>query len=107
MFFVATGVQTQRYHAHDVERLAIPVYTGNAAQRDVAAAARKAAAAAAAGDAEGLTRAEELLDSKVGALWGWDQKTLERAREVLKEFGRDAGVNNEDVVDGDEEEAGE
>jgi hypothetical protein len=70
LYYSSTGVQTQRYHAADAEKISIPVFTATKEQLHLASISKQCHAACAVSDFGALDAAERKLDDCAARFWG-------------------------------------
>jgi len=77
----SVGVQTQRYHASDIAKLALPRYNrGNAAHRRLAKCSKDCHAAAEDGDEEQISRLEQRIDELAAIIWALGDAEIKAVR---------------------------
>jgi hypothetical protein len=70
LYYSSTGVQTQRYHAADAEKIGIPTFTGDEVQLTLASLSKKCHESCAANDFNALKALERNLDLAAAQFWG-------------------------------------
>lgn len=95
----STGVQTQRYHASDVEKILIPSYErSNRLHRDICEASRNCHTFAAAENFRELGQWERNLDRLSCQVWEISDSELESIAEELTRIGYEPGRSEEGVL---------
>lgn len=84
LYYSSTGVQTQRYHAADSEKVAISPFTGKVAQQRLAAISKSCHAAAATGDRQKLQDLERELSEAAAEYWGVSTRDAQEIAECLE-----------------------
>jgi hypothetical protein len=69
LYFSSTGVQTQRYHAGDAEKVAIRPFTGTKQEIELAELSKSCHSAARDGDAIAVQKTEDRIDHKAATYW--------------------------------------
>jgi hypothetical protein len=69
LYYSSTGVQTQRYHAADAEKVAIPIFSGAKKQKELAAISKECHLACATENWEKLDATELKLDACAASFW--------------------------------------
>jgi len=82
LYYSSTGVQTQRYHATDSEKLAIPPYESRPGQRRLAELSRSCHTAAQENDLSVLRDAEEALGNAAATFWSISSDELAEMRRL-------------------------
>jgi hypothetical protein len=70
LYFSSTGVQTQRYHAGDAERVRVKQFEDSPAQRKLATLSKNCHQAVARNDSQSLLKLERALDELAAEYWG-------------------------------------
>jgi hypothetical protein len=84
----SVGVQTQRYHASDLEKIAIPSYRStNRLHKKLVSASRKCHKAAEAGVPRDLEQMEDIINTLAAELWEISGVELREIVSELKERG--------------------
>lgn len=84
LYFSSTGVQTQRYHASDAEKIGIPRFTGSQKQTELSQLSRRCHAAVRKGQLNELEKMEQELDKAAASFWGITAKGLKEIRQTLR-----------------------
>ena len=88
LYFSSAGVQTQRYHAADAEKVRIGLYAGSADQRELARLSRVCHQAAKDGDTDKIRQHEAQIDAIAARLWGISRDDLAKIRSILDPIQR-------------------
>lgn len=88
LYFSSVGVQTQRYHATDVQKVKIPAYRATDSQKNVASLSKACHAAAAKGDAKEIAAWEGEINRAAAKLWGITEEELKAIQKALSEAGK-------------------
>ena len=99
LYYSSTGVQTQRYHAGDAEKVRLPRYKGTKPQQEISNLSRSCHAAAAKGDTKRLAAIEAEIDKAAGKLWGIADDELKAIQDALAETGKFKKTEEEDEED--------
>jgi hypothetical protein len=92
LYATSTGVQTQRYHASDVEKILVPTYErSNPLHRDICEASRMCHRFAVAENLRELEQWERSLDLLSCQIWGISESELENMAEELTRVGYKPG----------------
>jgi len=83
LYYSSTGVQTQRYHASDAEKIAVPMFRGSAAQKALGALSIKCHDAASKGDWVAVRELEERIDGAAAKMWGISMSDLSVIQAVI------------------------
>jgi hypothetical protein len=83
LYYSSTGVQTQRYHAADAEKIAIPAFTRKPIQCQLGEISKKCHAAARVHDWDTVRQLEGRLDSKAAEFWNIGAAQVRRIEEAL------------------------
>lgn len=84
LYYSSAGVQTQRYHAADAEKVAISPWHGSSEQRELAGLSKACHAAARKGDMLLLQQIEGEIDIAAAAYWGVQPKMLTAIQKALE-----------------------
>jgi hypothetical protein len=84
LYFSSTGVQTQRYHASDAEKIGIPRFTGAEKQVELSQLSRRCHNAMRKEQSNELNGVEEELDKAAASFWGISSKELKEIRRTLQ-----------------------
>lgn len=77
LYYSSAGVQTQRYHAADAEKIAVPKFTGQKAQKELASLSKECHDACAREDWKRLLELERRVDNCAGDFWGLSVNDVE------------------------------
>jgi hypothetical protein len=83
LYYSSTGVQTQRYHASDAEKIAIAKYVGSTSQKAIAKLAMKCHEAVRNRKLEALEGLEAKLDDIAASFWSIPSSALSVMRKTL------------------------
>jgi len=99
LYYSSAGVQTQRYHAGDAEKVRVPAYERSGTQRVLSELSGSCHAAAAKGDLKEVAGLEAEIDKAAAKLWGITDDELTAIQDALAESSkckRAAGQDNDD-----------
>jgi hypothetical protein len=102
LYYSSTGVQTQRYHAGDAEKLAIVQYADSAKHREIATLSKRCHKAAKEDRFSELLGLEAALDERAAAYWGMSDKELRNIQEVLAPIKDSTNPYRNSDIDGEE-----
>lgn len=94
LYFSSTGVQTQRYHAGDAEKIAIERYTGTAEQKAFSKLSQRCHALTKHNDLAELAKVEAELDDLAASYWGISRKQLKDIRATVAAIGKSSEHSN-------------
>jgi hypothetical protein len=84
LYFSSAGVQTQRYHAGDAEKVAVAKYVGSPAQLQLALLSKKCHAAARRGDDDAVKKTEDDIDTIAAQIWSIGGRVLQSIRRIVR-----------------------
>lgn len=102
LYYSSAGVQTQRYHAGDAEKIAIGQYAGSPEQKAIATLSMRCHASAREGDISGLRELESLLDQKAAEYWDISAEQLQAVQEALAPIKEATDPYRGDAVEDEE-----
>ena len=88
LYFSSAGVQTQRYHAADAEKIKVSQFTNLPEQREFADLSKKCHKAAASEDDNSVRTLERAIDEKAAEYWGISKKELTKVHDALAFMGK-------------------
>jgi hypothetical protein len=98
----SVGVQTQRYHPSDIQKIGIPKYVStDSVHKTLADLSRRCHEAAAKGLTDTVTQLEAEIDRAAAQLWGITDKELKAIQEALREMERSRHKTPEEDDDDD------
>lgn len=103
LYYSSAGVQTQRYHAGDAEKIAVSAFTGSKEQRELARLSKSCHRAAREGKRDQLRELEGQIDVLAALHWGVTKTDAERIRSSLAPIESRSRLHSS-VVAGDDEE---
>lgn len=102
LYYSSVGVQTQRYHAADVEKIMIPLYEGRDSQRALVRLSKSCRDSKAKENLSELVAREAEIDNAAAKLWGITALELKAIQEALAETGRGKRSADTEEADGTE-----
>jgi hypothetical protein len=92
LYYSSAGVQTQRYHAADAEKVAISLWHGSSEQRKLAKLSKACHAAANKGDILLVQEIEAEIDASAAAYWSIQPKVLTAIQKALDPIKKAHGL---------------
>jgi hypothetical protein len=102
LYYSSAGVQTQRYHAGDAEKVAIERFTGSDVQLELANLSKECHQAVRRENWDDAARFEKSIDVRAAEYWGIKKKDLVAIQQALDVVRR--GSPNNDGTDSDSDD---
>lgn len=103
LYYSSAGVQTQRYHAGDAEKIAIGAFTGSREQKRLATLSKACHKAARLGNRDEVQALEAQIDVLAALFWGVDKSDAERIRLALAPIEAQSRMHSSIVSEDDGE----